>query len=271
MENQLIKEIVEEIHNKGFYIFKSLLSDSEIKDFYSEVKSRKPTVLNEFQKEAWGYGSFLEDSCAKPILKHENLKRILNEYIQDEGEFNHILVNSKAPLVGGNVEWHQELANIDTFAPGSDISNVSSFLQVYISLSGENRTNGGLSIVPYSHHEGFLKHIDILWNHNSHKREILSDELISVVNKYGLIYPELNPGDALIFGHLLIHSSGRNDTTLPRVSVVSQYRSRNIKERWDDNLWKKETKYRSDFVIEKLKDTIDIKLSNKNIYGEFKC
>ena len=68
-----------------------------------------------------------------------NNKYILNfckEILGEKFTYNHLMVNNKAPWIGPDVEWHQEVFNIDTYAPGANTNDNSwkNFLQIYIAL-----------------------------------------------------------------------------------------------------------------------------------------
>ena len=58
------------------------------------------------------------------------------------------MINNKAPWIGPDVEWHQEVFNIDTYAPGGN-ANVDSwkdYLQIYIALDPHTLENGCLKV-----------------------------------------------------------------------------------------------------------------------------
>ena len=108
-----------------------------------------------------------------------------------------------------------------------------------------------------------MPHEDAINEHFSHKRRVPFDVLQDLEKKYGLHNCELNPGDVLFFNHLLVHGSASNASSRSRKAIVLQGRS-DIKEK-NDEIFEKESQYRTNFVIDGLTDRIN-SLSKKNIY-----
>ena len=77
----------------------------------------------------------------------------------------------------------------------------------------------------------------------------------------------MDVGDVLLFNHRLVHSSAPNKSNLQRKSIILGVRNK-IKED-DFKIFKKETDYRRDFIINNLSDMVE-KWKSKNIYSDFK-
>lgn len=231
-----------------------------------------PKILVPYSKEAWGYGNCF-DFKEFEVISHNNqillgLKKILGYNF----EFNHIMVNRKAPWIGPEVEYHQEVFNSKTFAPGASLDELSEkWCQIYIPLDSEKSSNGGLRVITNSHRLGKLKSEDMVNQNYSHKRRVPVDVLNEIINSDDceLKDLELQAGDCLFFSPLLIHGSPSNGTPNERVSLVIQARVKPFVS--DNSIFEKEVEYRNSFIIDsilKIKGEID--KNNKNKYSDFK-
>ena len=85
--------------------------------------------------------------------------------------------------------------------------------------------------------------------------------------KNGIVNCILNPGDVIIFDHLIVHGSASNTGPRSRKAIVLQARSK-IKEK-NMKIFNKESKYRKKFVENSLTKIIS-DLSKKNLYSDLK-
>ena len=86
-----------------------------------------------------------------------------------------------------------------------------------------------------------------------------------ILVNYKIKNVKMKPGDVLFFNHRFIHGSASNTSSMPRKSIVMQARLPFAR---DENIFAKESKYRSDFVIKTLSHKI-LKLSEKSVYNDF--
>lgn len=180
-----------------------------------------------------------------------------------------MVVNEKSPLVGQDVEWHQECSNIDTFSPGAEWkADWKKFIQVYVALDDETDMNGGLLIFTKSHQDGLLEHKDIISPSLTHKRGLTYDSLKFAASKFLLKKINLRAGDLLMFNSLLIHGSGRNMDTNRRRSVVLQLFSNNVPT-WNQVIFDNEHNYRKNFVSSTLKSYLK-QFEERVIYQDLK-
>jgi ectoine hydroxylase-related dioxygenase (phytanoyl-CoA dioxygenase family) len=103
---------------------------------------------------------------------------------------------------GEEFPWHQDNGYNDL-----DIGH----FQFWVSLSRMDEQNGGLSLIPGSHLQGVLKHID-LENHRYHKPEVESAVTI-----------EAHAGDVVVFSSLLLHRTSPNISGNERLAYVAEY------------------------------------------------
>ncbi len=103
---------------------------------------------------------------------------------------------------GEEFPWHQD--------NGYNDLNIGHF-QFWVSLSRMDERNGGLSLIPGSHLNGVLKHID-LENHRYHKPEV--ENALTI---------EADVGDVVVFSSLLLHRTSPNISGNERLAYVAEY------------------------------------------------
>lgn len=258
----------QKINKDGFFFQRQLLSKSLLKKINLEIKNLKPKIFLPNTKIPWGFGNLKDNKIFGQILKIDKLNKYINHFFKsDEYVFNHLILQNKAPWFGPSVEWHQEVYNIDTYAPGYKAKDWRNFLQVYIALDDQNEENGCLKVFKGSHKFGPRKNIDIVNEHLNHKRSIKYNELEKISKKCKMIDCKMKSGDALIFNHMLIHGSPSNYSNKPRRSLVLQVRKK-IKVK-NNKIYHKEVSRRTNFIINLLNKKIKF-LENQNFYQDFK-
>ena len=218
---------------------------------------------------AWGYGNLADNKVFLEKINYSKIQDLTSGLIDPKlNVCNHILVVDKPPLVGPDVEWHQEFANINTFAPGYDPStDLNKFLQVFVALEDHTLENGPLLVIPGSHKLGLLEHEDIVNTNLSHKRRVKFEYLKPAAYDLGIKPIELKAGSAVAFNHLLIHSSASNNSLKSRRALLFQFRS-SQKDK-NDAVFKKEVEHRSNFLIKFCTNKIK-QLSTQNLYKDMK-
>ena len=263
-------DIKSEYEKNGYFIIKNIINKSQIIELKKNILNLKPKLMVPYSNEAWGYGNCLNIKEFKVIVKNSNILNTVHELLSDDFEFNHLMVNRKPPWIGPEVEYHQEVFNSKTFAPGATIDEIKKkWCQIYIPLDSETPHNGGLRVITNSHNLGMLESEDIINQNYSHKRRvparILSD--ITNNNEYNLLDLELNAGDCVFFSPLLIHGSPSNGTASDRVSIVLQSKVKFFEP--NSKIFEEEVSYRSSFIIKSLSNKIK-EIDKNNLYSDFK-
>jgi hypothetical protein len=244
---------MDQINRDGYLIKRGLLSYGECSEILEDLSKIKTDLKIPFTNIQWGYGNLVDHPLADHIKNNPFIKEFCKNF-----KYRHLFVHNKVRWVGPDIEWHQEVFNIDSFHPIKEKLSVeeikSNFLQVYIALEKQNIGNGGLKIIPKSHEEGILKHYDTLNTHLNHKRAVLPSELDRIYKKYGIVNLDLNPGDVVIFNHLLVHGSTSNNSPFDRKAMVFLlYKDQHS---LDEKVKEKEKKYRKEFVKKSLSDKL---------------
>ena len=252
----------------GFLLKKKLFDQKTCEKTIKYLESRKPSLNIPFSNVGWGYGNLIDEKKMDHIIKNNYILEFCNSLFGENFIFNHLMINNKAPWIGPDVEWHQEVFNIDTYAPGgnNNVDSWTNYLQIYIALDPHTLENGCLKVIPNSHKLGLLPHEDIVNSFFNHKRRIPFEVMNQIYKTNGIKNLIMESGDVLFFNHRFIHGSASNNSPFNRRSIVLQ--ARKPIER-DLNKFEKETHYRKNFTIDFLKNKLE-KLVGKNIYNSFK-
>ena len=253
---------------EGYSVVENFLSTKECEKIINYLNSLTAKVNLPFTNIPWGYGNLLNQGPFAGMTTNPFITEFCrNIFSSDDYVFNHLMVHNKAPWVGAGIEWHQEVFNINTYAPGYSANDWKNFAQIYIALEKQTVENGCIKLIPKSHNLGLLEHEDCVNELFSHKRRVPFETMEKLYNLYGLKNCELNAGDMLLFNHMIVHGSGSNASPNSRKAIVLQVRSK-IRDK-DFNVFDNETKFRTNFIIDSLKEKIE-SLKNKNIYSDQK-
>ena len=256
------------LEKNGYVLIKNVFTKKLINKMKNRLLELKPKAKVPFTDIPWGYGNLISDKIFSKILSNKIInKQLKNFFKSDQYTFNHLMVNNKASFFGPSVEWHQEIYNLKTYAPGHQIKNWRNFLQTYIAIDRQDIHNGCLKVLKGSHKYGVQKNFDVINENLSHKRSIIYKDLIKLEKKCKLVDCIMDPGDVLMFNHLLVHGSPSNYSPKLRRSIVLQARKVGIAR--NETIYNKETNFRTNFVIKALKKrTLELKKSN--FYKAFK-
>ncbi len=226
------KKHIKEINENGFTIVKRLLKRDDIKHIFEQLDDVLNTILDfnkiKYNKKLSVDAKYFLLRKKKPILKSHfwdsirildslnntvfskkilNLvKKILNKKTVFVTNYRLVTDNKLEP---GNLALHQELNNI---------SNDSVLL--WCPFVKVNKKKGGLCVIPKSHKFGHLFYknskipahyykVGIVNNilKNKEKGNYGNKIVKKLFNKKNLYFPDLNPGDAIIFKNFLFHGS----------------------------------------------------------------
>lgn len=258
----------QKLNNDGFIIFKNFFSKKLCREIKDYSKKLKPKVNMPFSKVPWGYGNLTNEGPFRKINSNERLNNIIYSILKTDYVFNHTMIANKSKWIGPDVEFHQEIFNINTFAPGANPKkDWKKIMQIYIAIDNQKQSSGSLRIIPFSHKLGQLNHEDCVNSFLSHKRRVVLKDLSRAYNKYGILNMNLKSGDMLIFNTRLVHGSPSNASNDDRMAIVSQVRSSKIK--LDKKIFKKEIKYRQKVVEKYLLKKVST-LKKKDNYSDFR-
>lgn len=260
------RELINGFNNFGFLLIPDLLSKQELNEIVTNVATLPPRINLPDGRTPWGYGNLLDDPRFNFVLEKSKLTEVLDSVIGGDYGFNHLLINNKSRWTGPPVEWHQELSLVNTYAAGYTEEDVDKFAQIYIAIDEHTEENGCLSVFPGSHKQGLLQHEDIVGYNLNHKKQISQNELDNL-NKYTpLRRISMNPGDCLVFSHLLVHGSGSNNSPFDRKAFIGQ--ARKLTKPIDSSLFRSYSLSRLNFAIDFFDKKIQT-LKNSGFYNDF--
>jgi ectoine hydroxylase-related dioxygenase (phytanoyl-CoA dioxygenase family) len=263
-----MERIIKQYRTDGYYFAENVLSQDLITALKSQLTTIEPKLYIPYSDVPWGYGNLVDYGVFSLVPKHEYIQSFCTTLFENDNyTFNHLIVNNKGAFFGSAIEWHQEMSNIGTYAPGYSVEDYENFMQIYIALDDHTIDNGCLKIIPGSDKFGLLGHRDIIGDNLGHKRRIPRKTLQYLSDEYEIKNIPMKSGDVLFFNHLMVHGSSANYTNKDRRGIVLQVRL-NTKDK-DQRVFDESTKHRRDFVISEMKGMIN-KLESTNPYKDFK-
>ena len=258
---------IKEINKLGYSIEKKLFSEKEIQKVLNNINNKKSKSLIPFSNTPWGYGNLINDLDFKVIYENKSIQKLCHDFLGKNFVFNHLLVNNKAPFIGPSVEWHREIFNVNTFAPGAIKTKDCwlNFLQIYIALDRHEEENGCLKVIPKSHLINTIPYEDIMNDRLGHKRRVPSTDMRNILKNHIIKSIYMEPGDVLFFNHKLLHGSSSNASSKNRKSIVLQAR---LPFERNEKIFNEEVKFRDNFILSVLQDKIKERKS-KNVYKDF--
>ena len=226
------KKQIKEVNDNGFTIVRGLLNKKDIKHIFSQIDNFLDRILDfnkiKYKRKLSVYDKYFLLIKKKPKLKShfwdsirildslnnivfskkilELVKKILNKKAVFVTNYRLVTDNKLEP---GNLALHQELNNI---------SNDSILL--WCPFVKVNKKKGGLCVIPGSHKFGHLFYKDSKIPAHYYKVGIVKNILKNkenvnyrnsivkkLFNKKNLYFPNLNPGDAILFKNFLFHGS----------------------------------------------------------------
>ena len=262
-----MKNIIKQYKENGYYIFKSTYSVeycNQLKDYLKtlEVKRYIP-----FSNVPWGWGNLLNKVPFTKVVENETLNEFCRSVFEsDNYVFPNMMINNKAPWIGPEAEWHREIFNVNTYAPGYTEDDWESFMRIYIAIDKQTIENGCLRVYAGSHKIEHIPSEDIVDGNFGHKRRVPSEYMDMVNDKCEQVFVEMEVGDMLVFTDKIVHGSHSNKGPNERRSIVLGARH-NIKE-YDEEVYKKETDYRRNFLCNELEKVVG-KARGVNMYQDF--
>jgi phytanoyl-CoA hydroxylase len=204
----VLRQLIDENHinmlNEYIYYF--------IEKFSSQLAGRE---INWLDKERMLVNSVHKtdidpSSPITALLKSTLLQSVLTKLMGEQALPRHAEIFAKPAHSGLASPMHQ-----DNFYWCLAPSNA---LTVWLSITGADKDNGGVSYYKGSHKLGLIQHENSYAPGSSQKipdQSLPDDEL--------LVTPELEPGDVLIHHSLTIHGSAPNKSSRDRRGITFQY------------------------------------------------
>ncbi len=209
---------VEFYSEEGYLVLPGLLAPKSVQDLRSETLELIETERPPHAKLQQTSRIFTEGFIDKLVLS-ENLRVLTSRLVGGESTLHNPFTAVKA-AGGGRFHFHQDNQYTAFEGPG---------INVWFALQDITPENGALQIVPRSHQKGIT--YDPVPSGDG-------DEYLKVDWEPEYFLPvRLHAGDAVAFDRLLVHGSGENRTSEPRVGYGVQF-FRNDTKAIVDGKWK---------------------------------
>ncbi len=138
-------------------------------------------------------------ALAGQLLGSRRLQQLINQ------------VHLKRPGDGVDFPWHQDSTRRRYGTElWTDLDGRGSFVETVMAIDRMDESNGGLRIVPGSHHAGHLEHVD----------GVLRPE---DVDEGAAVAVTLEPGDVVAFGPFVVHGSDANTSDRSRRTFLNGF------------------------------------------------
>lgn len=220
---ELNEELQGEFQDQGFIIARSLFDQDEIKGL-TEIVLTDQQLANEAYGKRDATGSEtklavrneLAESPYSAIVRSRRIARTMESLLGDEVYHYHHKMMIKEPKIGGAWEWHQDYGY--WYNNGCLYPDMASCL---IAISPANRGNGCLQVIPKTHKMGRIEHVTV-----GDQFQTDPERVSAALDRFPLVYCELDPGDAIFFHSNLLHRSDANTSENPRLSIICCYNTR---------------------------------------------
>lgn len=211
---------VSEYHEKGYVLARGMFSAAEIDLLGRAAKEDRELDARSFGRNdgeghvvrlsLWNHpGDALYGMFARCSSIVDSAEKLLN----DEVYHYHSKMIMKDARVGGAWAWHQDYGYwYQNGVLSPDLCSAS------IAVDRATRENGCLQVVPGSHKLGRIDHI-LTGEQAGADRERVD----AILQRFPLVYVEMERGDVLFFHSNLLHRSDENRSEHPRWSMICCY------------------------------------------------
>jgi len=219
----LTHEQYQRYQNDGYVIIPGLLNREETAHFRDTAREdlRRQAEAGETMRKGDKAGNTTllkmwyeaADDVYGFVARDERLVNVARQIIGKDTYLYSHKMTMKEPREGGAWEWHQDYGywyQNKCLAP--------EMLSIWISLDKSVKENGCLQVLPGSHKLGRLDHIRV------DGQTVVDEEYLNAaLQRFPLLYVEMEPGDALIFDCNLLHRSDANTSDMPRWGYIASY------------------------------------------------
>ena len=156
------------------------------------------------------------DTIYGMIARSRSMVESAEKLLEDEAYHYHSKMIMKDAKVGGAWTWHQDYGY--WYQNGVLEPNLTS---AYIAVDRATRENGCLQVIRGSHRLGRIEH-----QLTGDQAGADPERVAEILERYELVYVEMEPGDVLFFHANLLHRSDQNRSEKPRWSMICCYNAR---------------------------------------------
>ncbi len=223
IENYLTPEQKRNYHRDGYIIIKNFCSKNAIDKLYGtavkdDAMRKNALDLNDQDGKKTKLSLWFTpgNDVFGYLTRSEKIINGVAELLDSQSPVCHFhsKLMQKEPKVGGAWEWHQDYG----YWYKNQFMFPDQLMSIMVALTDATKGNGCLQVIRGSHKLGRV-------NHGFAGEQVGADMVMvnNALKTMGLIYCELNAGDALFFHSNLLHRSEANLSDYPRWSIISCY------------------------------------------------
>jgi non-heme Fe2+,alpha-ketoglutarate-dependent halogenase len=157
---------------------------------------------------------------AHRLVTHDALLNAVEDVLGGDILIDGTLVFYKPPHDSSYVSWHQ-----DSVYSGWHLTPSTS---AWIALTGSHRANGCMRVIPGSHKQGLVTHVNVRDDSNLVAR---GERVETVVDESQAVDVVLQPGEMSLHHSTIIHGSNANTSDEPRIGFIVRFVTNQITNR----------------------------------------
>jgi non-heme Fe2+,alpha-ketoglutarate-dependent halogenase len=157
---------------------------------------------------------------AHRLVTHDALLNAVEDVLGGDILIDGTLVFYKPPQDSSYVSWHQ-----DSVYSGWHLTPSTS---AWIALTGSHRANGCMRVIPGSHKQGLVSHVNVRDDSNLVAR---GERVETVVDESQAVDVVLQPGEMSLHHSTIIHGSNANTSDEPRIGFIVRFVTNQITNR----------------------------------------
>ena len=220
---QATKEDKAEFDREGFIHVRGLFDEDEARQLGESARRDARTWEDATERtDASGAKTILAvrddlgTDVYSSIARSRRVVDSMGTLLGDEVYHYHHKLMLKEPKVGGAWEWHQDYGywyNYGCLFP--------TMASCYVAIDPAVKANGCLQVLPKSHSLGRMDHGKVGGQTGADP-----ERMPAILERFELLYVEMEPGDGLFFHANLLHRSDQNTSDAPRWSLICCYNTR---------------------------------------------
>jgi hypothetical protein len=214
------KDLIPEYRKKGYVVVRGMFDAEEIGLLRRASKEDKTMDDHAFgRSDGEGHTVRLSlwnhpgDTLYGMFARCESIVRSAETLLEGEVYHYHSKMIMKDAKVGGAWAWHQDYGYwYQNGVLSPDLCSAS------IAVDPATRENGCLQVIEGSHNLGRIDHV-LTGDQAGADRERVN----AILERFPLVYVEMDPGDVVFFHSNLLHASAANESDKPRWSMICCY------------------------------------------------
>lgn len=207
----------------GYVIVRNLLTPTEVDLLNRVARADKHLAETAYGREdakgavvTLAVRNELVDDIYSEIARSRRIVGAMAAFLNGEVYHYHHKLILKEPRVGGAWEWHQDYGY--WYNNGCLLPDMASCL---MGIDRATPENGCLQVLKGSHLMGRIEH-----GKTGDQTGADLERVNVALNRFELVYVEMEPGDAVLFHGNLLHRSDQNHSEHPRWALISCYNTR---------------------------------------------